>query len=192
MAKILVVVGHPRRESLCAALAAAYAEAARGSGAEVEVLALADLAFDPVLRGGYAGAQPLEPDLVAAQASIAAASHLVLVYPTWWGAPPALLKGFVDRVLLPGFAFRYREGSSLWDKLLTGRSARLIVTADSPGWWLRFVTGNPAVKMMKTSVLDFCGVSPVRVTLLPSVRKSSAADREAWLAEVRRLGARGV
>lgn len=130
--KILLILGHPQRGSFCGALADTYRQAAQARGAEVRLLALGDLAFDPVLRTGFDGAQPLEPDLAAAQESIRWAGHLVLVYPTWWGGPPALLKGFVDRVFLPGFAFRYRKGSILWDKLLAGRTADLLVTLDTP------------------------------------------------------------
>ena len=86
---------------------------------------------------GYAQIQPLEPDLLDAQASITWAQHLVWVYPIWWGGLPALLKGFLDRIFLPGFAFKYRPNSALWDRLLTGRSAELLVTMDSPPWYYR-------------------------------------------------------
>lgn len=187
--KILVIQGHPRTESLCGALAEAYADGARERAHEVRRLDLASLHFDPILHAGFAGPQALEPALLEAQQQLAWANHLVFVYPVWWGGPPAVLKGFVDRTFLPGFAFKYKENSSLWDKLLKGKSARLIVTADSPGWWLALVTGNPAVKLMKGPVLDFCGVSPVRTTVLPQVRKSSVERRASWLREVRQLGA---
>src|SRR5256885_16433644 len=72
----------------------------------------------------YRQDQPLEPDLQRAQADILWASHLAWAYPTWWGGLPALLKGFIDRIFLPGFAFKYRKGSVLWDRLLAGRTAR--------------------------------------------------------------------
>ena len=119
--RILVILGHPSADSLSAALAQSYKEGAQAAGAQVRLLDLGALAFDPILRAGYRGEQALEPDLQAAQAQITWAEHLVWVYPTWWGAMPALLKGFIDRVFLPGFAFKYRQGSSLWDRLLAGR-----------------------------------------------------------------------
>ncbi len=122
--RILVILGHPSADSLCAGLAQAYMEGALSAGAEVRLLSVGQLGFDPLLHAGYRGAQPLEPDLQAAQAQIAWAGHLVWVYPTWWGAMPALLKGFIDRVFLPGFAFKHHQGSSRWDKLLAGRSAQ--------------------------------------------------------------------
>lgn len=190
--KVLVVQAHPRADSLCGALASSYAAGARGAGHEVRTLELGALTFDPVLHQGFKGDQPLEPDLQKAQQDLAWADHLAFVYPVWWGAPPATLKGFVDRTFLPGFAFKYRPDSSLWDKLLRGKSARLIVTADSPGWWLSLVAGNPAVKHMKASVLDFCGVAPVRTTVFAQVRASTPARREGWLRDVSALGARAA
>lgn len=189
--KILLVNGHPRAESLCGALVGSYAEGAREAGHELRTLTLAELSFDPVLHGGFKAGQALEPALREAQEAITRAEHLVFVYPVWWAAPPALLKGFVDRTLLPGFAFQYRQGSSLWDKLLTGRTGRLIVTADSPGWYLKLISGNPAVRSMKQGVLEFCGVAPVRTTLCAGVKQSKPERREGWLREVRALGVSG-
>jgi len=106
--RILVILGHPSRHSLCAALSERYVKAAQEAGHEVRQLKLGDLHFDPVLREGYRQIQPLEEDLQQAQADILWAEHLTWVFPIWWGGIPALMKGFLDRVLLPGFAFKYR------------------------------------------------------------------------------------
>ena len=121
--RILVILGHPANKSFCGALADSYVKGAEAAGNEVRLISLGNLSFDPVLHNGYATIQELEPDLVTAQAAITWAQHIVFVYPIWWGAMPALLKGFIDRVFLPGFAFKYREGSQFWDRLLSGRSA---------------------------------------------------------------------
>ena len=188
--RILVILGHPSEDSLCAALAQSYMKGARSAGAEVRLLALGALAFDPLLHAGYRGNQPLEPDLQAAQAQITWAGHLVWVYPTWWGAMPALLKGFVDRVLLPGYAFKYRKGSSLWDKLLAGRSAELLVTMDSPPWYFRWVTRMPGHHQMKKAILEFCGISPVRVHSFGPVRSASTERLAQWVEKARQLGQR--
>eukprot|EP01042_Synura_sphagnicola_P007717 gene7717-9883_t len=142
-------------------MARAYADGAQQAGAKVRFLDVGQLAFNPLFQG-YGAVQPLEPDLLAAQADISWAHHLVWVYPIWWGAMPALLKGFIDRVLLPGYAFKYRKGSSLWDKLLTGRSAELLVTMDSPPWYFRWVTRMPGHQQMKKAILEFCGIRPVQ------------------------------
>lgn len=183
MAAILVIDAHPRAGSLCDGLATAYATAA-GAHAEVARLNLRDLAFDPILHAGYAAVQPLEPDLVAAQDAIRAAQHLAFVYPSWWGTYPALLKGFLDRTLLPGFGFQFHPGRATWDKLLAGRSARLVVTMDWPVWAYTLVQGAPGRRAMSRATLGFCGIKPVRLTELAPVRGSDAAARAAFVARV--------
>ncbi len=188
--RIVVILGHPDGTSLCAALAQSYVDGARAAGAEVRLIKLAELTFDPILHQGYRVIQALEPDLAAAQESIAWSQHLVWVYPTWWGGMPALCKGFVERVLVPGFAFHYRENSPWWDKLLVGRSARLIVTMDAPGLYYRVVVGSPGDKQTVRAILHFCGVKPVRIMRLGMVKSSTPTRRERWLKKVRRLGER--
>jgi putative NADPH-quinone reductase len=177
-------------KSYCGAIARAYAEGARSAGAEVREINLGDLSFDPVLRHGYNEAQALEPDLVEAQEAIRWADVLVFAYPNWWGSMPALLKGFVDRVFLPGFAFKSRENSQLWDRLLAGRSARLLVTMDSPHWYYRLVVRQPGHQMMRRAILGFSGVKPVRTAVFGPIRKSTDAARAGWLTRAGSLARR--
>lgn len=179
--RILVILGHPDNDSLCGAIAASCVEGAREAGHEVKLISLGDLSFDPVLHKGYARIQELEPDLVAAQEAITWSQHIVFVYPTWWGGMPALLKGFLDRVFLPGFAFQYREGSRFWDRLLSGRSAHLFVTMDTPPWYYRLVYRMPGHNQMKRTILEFSGIKPVGITSFGPVRGSSQQQREKWL-----------
>lgn len=188
--KVLIILGHPDKNSLCGALAASYREGAQEGGAEIREIFLGDLNFDPVLRRGYKEVQELEPDLLTAQESIKWADHLVWVYPIWWGTMPALLKGFLDRTLLPGFAFKYRENSPWWDRYLTGRSARMIVTLDAPVFYDWLMYGAGGRRTMKNAVLKFCGIKPVGVTAFGSVKSSDAAKRHKWLAAVNELGKR--
>lgn len=188
--RILIILGQPSSSSLCAALAQAYADAARQSGADVRLLQLGDMAFDPILHHGYQRIQPLEPDLQAAQADITWAQHLVWVYPIWWGGLPALLKGFLDRIFLPGFAFKYRPQSALWDRLLAGRSAELLVTMDSPPWYYRWVQRQPGHRQMKQTILEFSGIQPVRVHSFGPVIRSSEATCTRWIQRAHALGAR--
>lgn len=183
-----MILGQPNNDSFCGALAARYADGARSSGAEVETLRLADLEFDPILRLGYNEIQELEPDLVRAQDLISWAEHLVIVYPVWWGTMPALLKGFFDRAFLPGFAFKYRENSPLWDKLLKGRSASIIVSSDAPVWYNFLINGNPSQKALKRTILEFCGFKPVRVTSIGSVKTLDSAKIAGWLEKAEKLG----
>ena len=186
--KILVILGHPQKESLCGSLAEVYAEGAIAEGGEVRTLALGDLAFDPILWNGYNESQPLEPDLVKAQELIAWADHLVFVYPNWWGSMPALMKGFFDRTLLPNFAFKYRQDSPMWDKLLANRTAQLLVTMDTPPWYYRWVFKMPGHEQMKRTILGFCGIKVVKITEFAIVKKSLLAQRQKWLTIAKKLG----
>ncbi len=186
--KILVISGHPNPDSFCSALSRAYAEGAIGSRAEVRLIDLSATSFDPHLKYGYRRRTELEPALVEAQEAIRWADHLVFVYPTWWGAMPAILKGFIDRVFLPGFAFKYRDNSPLWDKLLLGKTARLIVTMDTPSWYNRFIYKRAGHGVMKRNILQFCGIKPVRITELTPIKDSTDAQRAAWLERARKLG----
>lgn len=190
--KILVINGHPDRESLSAALGGAYADGARAGGHEVRALALADISFDPVLWKGYREIQELEPDLARARDYIGESDHLVFSYPIWWGVPPALMKGFIDRVFLPGFAFRSSRSNLPPEKLLKGKSARLLVTMDSPFWYYRFVAGRPGHNMMKRGTLEFCGIQPVGITEFTPVKASTPSKRQRWMERAHGLGYRAL
>lgn len=173
----LVIDGHPDPESLIAELARRYA-AAHG---DAELLVVRDLVFDPNLAHGLRGVQELEPDIVDASRRIAAADHIVIATPVWWGSVPALLKGFFDRVLLRRWAYRYR--GRLPVGLLQGRSGRVIITSDSPRWYLLLV-GDTTAKHVRGTTLRFTGVKPVRLSRFTSVRTSTAERREQWLRRI--------
>ncbi|MFD3269858.1 NAD(P)H-dependent oxidoreductase [Paenibacillus dendritiformis] len=187
---ILVINGHPDPQSFCSALSDAYRKGASDSKAQVRSIDLSKITFNPNLQFGYRKRTELEEDLVEAQKLIQWADHLVFVYPTWWGVMPAILKGFIDRVFLPGFAYKYRENSPAWDKLLSGKSAHIIVTLDTPSWYNKLVYKNAGHNVMKRNILQFCGITPVRVTELGPIRGSSDKLRAQWLDKVNQLGSK--
>jgi putative NADPH-quinone reductase len=189
--RILVILGHPSASSFCSALADAYTHAAKTAGHEVRFLRLGDLNFDPTLHHGYTQVQPLEPDLFSAQSDILWASHLTFVFPIWWGGIPALMKGFIDRIFLPGFAFKYRAGKAFPDKLLHGRTAHLLVTLDTPPWYYRWFYRMPGVHQMRKTTLAFCGIKPTKTLLLGPVLNSTAAQRAKWLKQAGALLGKG-
>ena len=156
MKKILIINGHPDKESFNFALAEAYKKGAIASGADVKEIQVSDLNFNPNLSFGYSKRTELEADLIDAQEKIKWAEHLVWFYPVWWGSVPALLKGFIDRTFLPGFAFQKRENSVWWDKLLTNKTAHIISTLDQPTWYYWLVNGRPTYYAMKKMTLEFC------------------------------------
>lgn len=190
MAKnILIINGHPNKDAFNAAIVSAYRQGAEQAGAQLKEITIADLDFNPNLRYGYRKRTALEPDLTRAQEYILWADHLVWVHPVWWGGLPAISKGFIDRVFLPGFAFKYRENSLFWDKLMKGKTARIITTLDQPGWYYRLFFGRPSVNQLKRSTLQFCGINPVKVSYIGIVKIADEAKRNRWLGQVMKLGA---
>ncbi|MBL7933103.1 MAG: NAD(P)H-dependent oxidoreductase [Bacteroidia bacterium] len=185
---ILIINGHPTKDSYCQALSEAYALSAKKNGHEVRMLNLYDLNFDPNFKNGYSKKETPVPDILKAQEFISWAHHLVLVHPVWWGSVPALLKGFFDATLLPGFAFKYKKDSVWWDKLLTGRTAHIIYTSDTPVWVYKYFFGQPSVSQIKRRTLQFCGINKVKVTGIGPIRKSKEAFRRNWLKKIGELG----
>ena len=184
--KVLIIVGHPRRQSLCQALASACGSGARRAGAQVRELRLAELRFDPNVRSFDPSAQAVEKAVIQARRLIRWADHIVFVYPTWWGTMPALLKGFLDRVLAPGFAFTETERG--FAPLLRGRSAELLTTMDTPRWVYRWIYGAPGHKAMARAILGFCGIEVARVASFGPVNRSDLEQRQDWLEQAQRRG----
>jgi len=187
---VLVILGHPRADSLCGALADAFCEGARAAGVQLRRLNLSALDFDLHVHTPSPSHQPLEDDLRRARELVRWADHLVFVYPTWWGTMPALLKGFLDRILTPGFAFRTCEGGIGYQGLLNGRSAELITTMDTPPLVHRLLYREPGRNAMARATLGFCGIQPVRSLVFGSVRHAGARQRSEWLARAQRQGRR--
>ncbi len=180
--RVLVIDAHPRGNSFCHALAGAVVEGAEAAAHEVRLLALRDLHFDP-----HYAQQALEPCLQRCQEGLTWAEHVIIVYPVWWGTMPALLKGWLDRVLLPGFAFTDREDGG-WDGLLSGRSATLIATMDTPLWVFQWILRAPSVQALRAATLGFCGIAPVHTLLFSPVRTSTPQRRAQWLQQAREVG----
>jgi putative NADPH-quinone reductase len=186
--KIAVMQGHPdaRGGRFCHALAEAYAQAAMAGGHELTTVDVARLDF-PLLRSAVEWQEGVPPQpILEAQEAIAWAEHLVLVFPLWLGDMPALLKAFLEQALRPGFAIG-KAGSNRFPKgLLKGRSARLIVTMGMPAFFYRIFYRAHSVKSLRRNMLEFCGIAPVRTTLVGTV--DSAVARQAALAKIRKLG----
>lgn len=191
-ARIAIIQGHPDPGGghFGHAVADAYAEAARSAGHEVRTIAVAGLDF-PVVRSkaDWDGGLP-PPDIAAAQETIAWAGHLLIVYPLWLGCMPALLKAFLEQALRPGFGTA-RTGRG-WKKLLRGRSGRIVVTMGMPAFAYRWIFGAHGVKALKRNILAFCGIGPVRSTLIGGVEAVSWAGRRRALRKMRSLGSRAA
>jgi|SRR5581483_7254360 len=188
MARIVIVVGHVRTGTYCEALGEAYKRGAEAGGHEARLFLTGAMRFDPILREGFAKVQPLEPDLEAAHDAMLAADHLVLIFPLWLGTLPAILKGFLERVLQPDLVEPAKRGEFV--KLLKGKSARVVITMGMPGFVYRWWFGAHALKMLRRNILAFIGVRPVRSTIYGYVEGVGAEGRRKWLAEMEALGRR--
>ena len=188
--KIFILLGHPDKETLNGALASSYENGARDGGYEVRRMNIGELSFDPILHKGYKEIQELEPDLVLAKENIKWSNHLVIFYPIWHGGPPALLKGFFDRVFLPGFAFKFREPKILgWQKLLKGRTARIVASSGSFPFMARIMFGDYTNEIRK-NLLGFAGIK-TKLTAIGPAEKISKEKFENWQNKFYKMGKRG-
>jgi putative NADPH-quinone reductase len=188
--RVAAILGHPNGPSFNRALAHQYIAGLVDGGADVDVLDLEAMEFDPILHHGYDVVQPLEPDLVRAQQTIYDADHLVVAFPVWWGTPPALVEGFFERTFLPGWAFRFGRFWPLPYRLLKGRSAHLIVTMDSPKLVYHLWYRRSAHRAVANGTLRFCGFGPVTHTTIGAVKYLPEPLLDWHLESVHRVGER--
>ena len=152
------------------------------------MLEIARLEF-PLLRSQQAwDKEPVPGGLAAAQQDIAWAQHLVIVFPLWLGDMPALLKGFLEQVARPGFAFGSGERNAFTSKGLRGRSARLVVTMGMPAFVYRWYFAAHSIRSLRRNVLNFVGIAPVTTTLIGGVGQLAPARAQSLLDTMRRLG----
>jgi putative NADPH-quinone reductase len=190
MAIVTIIVGHPQRVTFCEALAEAYRSGAESAGHKVRLFKLAEMSFEPILREGYRKEQPLEPDLQSAYDALAASDHWVWIFPLWCGDMPAILKGFIERILQPDMIRRQGTENAMNWRIFEKKSARLIMTMGMPVTIYRFWYGANALKLLKRNILNFIGIAPVRETLFGMIADSSHEQRDRWLKQVAQLGQR--
>ena len=189
--KILLLQGHPDagQPHFCHALASAYADGARDAGHALREVSVTTLDF-PLLRSKAEwDAGPVPAGLAPVQQDILWADHLVFVFPLWLGGMPALLKGFLEQVARPGFALSRPPKGDFPKKLLSGRSARLVVTMGMPALAYRWIYRAHSLRALERNILGFVGIAPVHETLVGSVEGLDEAQRGRWLQRLRSLGA---
>lgn len=184
--RILVLAANPNKTSFTNFLATTYAKAAKKNN-EVRLLVISDMIFNLDLSAGYTEVPALEDSLKDFQASLQWCEHLVIFTPLWWGSVPAKLKGLIDRTLLPGFAFQYEKGKSIPKKLLSGRTAHIVMTMDTPPWYYFLIQGAPAIKQLKTATLEFVGFNSVKSKMIGPIISSTQADRSQWINDIQML-----
>jgi len=145
------------------------------------------MAFDPNLQGGYKTQQTLEPDLETFLESLRWCDTLILVHPMWWGAAPAKLKGLIDRVFLPGIAFAYEGDGHFPKKLFEGRTARVLITTDTPSWYLWLGYRNGWLNILRRQILDFVGLQVTHMKTLGTIRDATPAKVAGFIEQARKI-----
>lgn len=195
MAKhVLMIQAHPdpARGHFGHALSESYLTGAVRGGHETRELRIADLDFSLIESQAQWKDGEVPEAIRRAQSDIEWADHLVFVYPLWLGDMPAKLKGFLEQVLRPGFAFGSKdEAVGMGQGRLRGKSARIVVTMGMPGFFYRLFYRAHSLKVFKRNILEFCGVKPVRSTVIGLV-EGKQAQREKSLEQLESLGARAA
>ncbi|MCO4091744.1 MAG: NAD(P)H-dependent oxidoreductase [Sphingorhabdus sp.] len=189
--KIAIFDAHPDPEPAryVHALADSYGAGARGAGHEVRQIMLGGINI-PILHSREDWMQNDAPaEVKSGQDAILWADHIVFVYPLWLGDMPALLKAFLEQVLRPGTALQYGD-SAAPEKLMKGKSARLVVTMGMPAIFYRAYYGARSVRSFKRNILELVGIDPVETSLIGNV-EGSAKHRERWLERMTEYGAAG-
>jgi putative NADPH-quinone reductase len=187
---ILIIVGHPGKESFSKSIGESYLKGAKSSGNKVKIIYLSEMNFNPNLKEGYKKIQPLEKDLLNFQKNILWAEHIVLITPVWWGSVPAKLKGLLDRAILPGFAFKYQKKSILPKRFLKGKSARVFMTKGGSRIFYFGSLAYPGM-ILRRFVFNFTGIFPVRVKSFYSMNNLSEERVQKILKKVFDIGKKG-
>ncbi|WP_341501352.1 NAD(P)H-dependent oxidoreductase [Gallaecimonas sp. GXIMD4217] len=187
MKNVLLLSGNPKPQSFVQRLCDQY-QAGAEAHANIRRFNLAEMAFNPSLDSGYDAIQALEPCLASFQEALAWADHLVIMAPVWWGGLPAKLKGIFERTFLPNVTFKYEEGELEPRQLLKGKTARIVLTMDTPADYTED-QARPVIEQLDRFTLQFCGVGAAKVSLFGSVLLADETQRAGWLQEVRALAA---
>lgn len=192
--RIAIIQGHPDGEShhLGHALSEAYAQAAIEADHDVRIIEIGSLEFPLIKNKMEWEHDPLPPELMTAQHDLLWAEHWALFYPLWLGDMPAKLKGFLEQVLRPGLAYVESEPGQMWDQLLIGRSARIVVTMASNTLVYKHFYGAHTVKSLERNILKFCGIDPVKTTLIGEVYKKSEKQLARSIKQMTEYGAKGI
>lgn len=187
----LIVVAHPSLSSFSHAMAETARTVLATRGFELAFHDLYAERFDPVQPTGELQNTASQDALVEQHCAELTRADLILVFhPNWWGAPPAILKGWIDRVFRLGTAYGYPPGvppEGVPQGLLHARRALVFNTSNTPPEREQAVFGDPLELLWKRCVFPLCGVDDVVRRMVGPMSGSSEDDRARWLSEVRAL-----
>lgn len=170
--KILVINGHPYEKSYVSELFRTFLDNINPDKFQIRNIQLGKMDFDPVLRYGYSKKMAEDKDIQRSQEALQWADHIIFFYPIWWTSMPSLLKGWLDRVLTPGFAYNMDGFKTI--KHLKGRTAQLFLTSDGPALYQRLIPNAP-VRLMKKHILGLCGIKVIKSDIFG---RAALPDRE--------------
>ena len=187
--KIVILDGHPAKESLSRTFADHYATRAKEAGHEVHIHHLSEYEFDMDFEfSKYSDSKPLEPKLEEFIADLKWANHFVLCTPMWWGGLPAKLKGLIDRSFLPGSVFDTRVKKGQMPKpMLKDITGRVIITSDTPGWIMNILYRNALINQLKGQILGFIGIKPTKITWYSGAGSADKEKVDQWIKKVEKL-----
>jgi NAD(P)H dehydrogenase (quinone) len=186
---VLVILAHPQKGSFNHAIAQTAVQRLEQNGQDVIFHDLYEESFDPIMPGTEVPSDPgfLSPEVQMHCEQIASADGIVIVHPNWWGQPPAILKGWVDRIFRPDVAYRFLEGDNgegVPEGLLKAKCAVVFNTANTPAQREQDAFGDPLQLMWKNCIFDLCGVSRFHREMFTVIVTSTLEQRKAWLAKV--------
>jgi putative NADPH-quinone reductase len=186
--KVIVIVAHPNKSSFNHAIAKTCIKALSENCHEVIVHDLYEEQFNPVLPyHEFTRDVPLPSDVQRHCDDISGADGIVIVHPNWWGQPPGILKGWIDRVIRQGVAYEFVEGDKgegVPRGLLKAQSAIIFNTSNTEAEREKALFGDPLELIWKNCVFDLCGVPIFHRRMFNIIVTSTAAQREQWLEEV--------
>ncbi len=186
---ISVILGHPKKESLCHAIAKTVVDELKKNGHEVQFHDLYEEKFDPVLQHEEVSKDAeLDPVIRRHCAELMNADGIIVVHPNWWGQPPAMLKGWIDRVIRPGVAYEFLVGDSGEGAprgLLKAKVALVFNTSNTGKKREHEVFGDPLETLWRNCIFGLCGIRNVHRRMFGIVVTSSIEQRTDWLNEVR-------
>ncbi|RMF89632.1 MAG: flavodoxin family protein [Planctomycetota bacterium] len=188
--KVLVVLGHQRPGSFCHAIAETAVNELKALGHEVVFHDLYQENFDPILTNDEiaspANPEPKVPDEIQRHCrELVESDGYVIVHPNWWGQMPAILKGWIDRVLRQGVAYAFTEQGV--DGKLKDKRALVLTTSNTPRDIELKVFGDPLENLWKTCIFGFCGVENFKRRNFESIVLSTPEQRQGWLEDTKTL-----
>lgn len=195
--RVLIVFNHPYEGSYCYAILNAVTRGLQKAGHDIDLIHLDNDGFDPVMRAKdlrafvSAREQPevahrlLDPQVKDYKQRLQAAEHLVFIFPIWWELMPALLKGFIDKLIFPGIAYDYNaNGTRMHCKLKQLSGVTMITTMNTPAWAYRLIFGNAIQKAILLGTFWKIGIKNRRWISLNYVKFCKPAKRQKWLHKV--------